>query len=80
MHSPKVLTLAAAEHADQEGNNDNTTKHRQGDYQGLEVHCRQTQAISGRVIQETGHNRCLVRSGKLAGELQLVWRVTLLQV
>lgn len=42
-HSPKVLTLAAAEHTDQEGDNDNSAEHCQGDYQRLEVHCRQAQ-------------------------------------
>lgn len=44
VHSPKVFALAAAEHTDQEGDNDNSTEHRQGDYQRLEVHCRQTQS------------------------------------
>lgn len=34
----KVLTLAAAEQADQESNDDNPTDHCQGDYQRLEVH------------------------------------------
>lgn len=42
MHSPKVFALAAAEHTDQEGNDDNSTEHPQGDYQRLEVHCTQT--------------------------------------
>lgn len=34
----EVLTLAAAEQADQEGNDDNSTYHCQRDYQYLEVH------------------------------------------
>lgn len=42
-HSPKILTLAAAEQANQEGNDDNSTNHCEGDYQRLEVHCRCTQ-------------------------------------
>lgn len=40
-HSPKVLTLAAAEQTDQEGDDENTSNHCQGDYQCLEVHYRQ---------------------------------------
>lgn len=42
-HSPKILTLAAAEQANQEGNDDNSTNHCEGDYQRLEIHCRCTQ-------------------------------------
>lgn len=38
--SPDVFTIAAAEHADQEGDDDDSTENRQSDYQGLEVHCR----------------------------------------
>lgn len=37
-HLPKVLTLAAAEQADQEGDDDYSTNHCQRDYQRLEVH------------------------------------------
>ena len=40
---PEVLALAAAEQADEEGDDDDSTDHRQGDYQGLEVHYRQRQ-------------------------------------
>lgn len=42
-HLPKVLALAAAEQANQGGNDDNSTNHGQGDYQRLEVHYRRTQ-------------------------------------
>ena len=42
-HVPKILALAAAEQADQGGDDDDPTNHSQGDYQRLEVHCRQTQ-------------------------------------
>lgn len=46
-HSPKVLALATAEHADDEGDDDNAAEHCQGDYQRLEVHCSQTEGGSG---------------------------------
>lgn len=50
-HLPDVLTLAAAEQTDQKGNDKNATNHWQGDYQDLEVHCRQNQ--SDNVIQKS---------------------------
>lgn len=46
-HSPKVLTLAAAEQADQEGDDNNPTNHGQADNQHLEVHCQHTQGHDG---------------------------------
>lgn len=46
-HSPKVLTLAAAEQADQEGDDNNSTNHGQADNQRLEVHCQHAQDHNG---------------------------------
>lgn len=46
-HSPKVLTLAAAEQADQEGDDNNSTNHGQADNQCLEVHCQHTHDHDG---------------------------------
>lgn len=45
-HLPKVLTLAAAEHADHDSNDENCSKHRQGDYQRLEIHCRKNESVT----------------------------------
>lgn len=39
-HSPKNLTLAVAEQADQEGDDNNPTNHGQADNQRLEVYCQ----------------------------------------
>lgn len=46
-HSPKGLTLAAAEQADQEGDDNNPTNHGQADNQRLEVHCQHAQGHDG---------------------------------
>lgn len=59
-HSPKVFTLAAAEHTDYQGDDDDSAEHCQGDYQRLEVHCRQTN--EDQVTQEAATG---LRSGQL---------------
>lgn len=59
-HSPKVFALAAAEHADDEGDNDHSTENCQGDYQRLEVHCRQTERRSS-----LSGNRPVLRADQL---------------
>ena len=57
-HSPKVLALAAAEQTDQEGNDENSTNHCQGDNQRLEVHCGKTHH---RVMPESRATYLLLR-------------------
>lgn len=42
-HSPKVLALAAAEQADQEGDDNDSPNHSQTDNQRLEVHWQHTE-------------------------------------
>ena len=56
VHSPNILTLAAAEQTDEEGNDDHPTNHCQGDYQDLEVHYTK----SDRVMQIVPEDRKLV--------------------
>lgn len=54
-HSPKVLTLAAAEQADQEGDDNNSTNHSQADNQCLEVHCQHTHDHDGNTTPQLKH-------------------------